>query len=66
MTKIQNSNPCFGHLLLTLWNFALGEPAGGRIPQGENLVFVWDLVLEIWNLIGSIGAASEGRPKSGP
>ena len=66
MTKIQNSEPCFGHLVPALWNFASGEPAEDRIPQGKNLVFVWDLVLEIWNLIGSIEAASEGSLKSGP
>jgi hypothetical protein len=38
---------CFGHLVLALWNFASGEPAKGRIPQGENLRFVCDLVLGI-------------------
>ena len=44
---------CFGHLVLALWNFALGEPAEGRIPQGENLRFVRNLVLGVWDFTGS-------------
>jgi hypothetical protein len=40
-------------LVLALWNFALGEPAEGRIPQGENLRFVCDLVLGFWDLMDS-------------
>ena len=39
----------FGHLILALWNFALGEPAEGRIPQGENLKFVCNLKLGVWD-----------------
>ena len=37
----------FGHLVPALWNFASGEAAEGRIPQGEILRIVWDLELEI-------------------
>ena len=45
----QNANfqTCFDHLILALWNFALGEPAEGRIPQGENLRLVCNLVLGV-------------------
>ena len=45
---------CFGHLVLALWNFALGEPAEGRIQQGKNLKFVCNLVLGVWDFIDSI------------
>ena len=38
---------CFSPWVLALWNFALGEPAEGRIPQGKNLKFVCNLVLGI-------------------
>ena len=47
----QKFQTCFGHLVLALWNFALGEPAEGRIPQGENLRFVCNLVLGVWDFI---------------
>jgi hypothetical protein len=48
---------CFGQLVLALWNFALGEPAEDRIPQGENLKFVCNLVLGVWDFIDSIAPA---------
>ena len=44
---------CFDHLILALWNFALGEPAEDRIPQGENLRFVCNLVLGVWDFMDS-------------
>ena len=50
-SKVQNR---LGHLVIALWNFALGEPAEGRIPQGGNLRFVCNLVLGVWDFIVSI------------
>ena len=57
MTEIQNPklllliikvfHICFGYWLLALGNFAFGEAAEGRIPQGEHLEFICSLVLGI-------------------
>ena len=61
MTKIQNSKLslifikacqiCFGYWIPAPWNFASSEPANGRIPQGENLGFVGNSLLGIWDFI---------------
>jgi hypothetical protein len=59
MTEIQNPklllliikafHICSGYWLRALGNFAFGEPAEGRIPQGEHLQLIRSLVPGIWD-----------------